>query len=94
MTITLNNDNDVIVYGLEKILSFCKVRQLLFAAHCVWWLAGLIGLESGLIVHINELWLNSDLNREELGNDHMSDDITSSDNEQDSVLKDCERVLQ
>jgi len=55
MTITSENDNDVIVYGLEKIISFRRERQNLFAAHCVWWIASLIGLDSGLVIYIDNL---------------------------------------
>jgi len=35
--------------------------------------------------------MNPDINEEELANDDMSDDITFSDNKQESVGKDCER---
>jgi len=62
MTITFENESDVIVYALEKIISYARKTQHIFAANCVWWLASIIGLESGLIVYIDTL-----KSREEIG---------------------------
>jgi hypothetical protein len=45
MTITFANDNDVIVYALEKIISYTRKSQQIFVAQCMWWLASIIGLE-------------------------------------------------
>jgi hypothetical protein len=55
MTITFENENDVIVYALEKVISFAKRTQQVFVARCVWWLASIIGLEQGLIIYIDNL---------------------------------------
>jgi hypothetical protein len=55
MTLTFENDNDVIVFALEKIISFARENQYLFVANCIWWIAGVIGLEAGLINHIDNL---------------------------------------
>jgi hypothetical protein len=55
MTITFENDSDIIVYALEKIISFARENQYLFVANCVWWIAGIIGLDSGLMVFIDNL---------------------------------------
>jgi len=55
MTITFENESDIIVYALEKIISYARGIQQIFVAQCVWWLASIIGLESGLIVHIDNL---------------------------------------
>jgi hypothetical protein len=55
MTITFENDSDVIVYALEKIVSFARENQYLFVANCVWWIAGIIGLDSGLTNFIDNL---------------------------------------
>jgi hypothetical protein len=55
MTITFENDNDVIVYALEKVISYAKRTQQIFVAKCVWWLASVIGLDAGLIRHIDIL---------------------------------------
>jgi hypothetical protein len=55
MTITFENDNDVIVYAFEKVIAYARRTQQIFVAHCVWWLASIIGLESGLINYIDNL---------------------------------------
>jgi hypothetical protein len=55
MPITFENNNDVIVYGLEKVISYARRTQQIFVAQCVWWLASIIGLEQGLIVHIENI---------------------------------------
>jgi hypothetical protein len=57
MTITFENDSDVIVYALEKIVSFARENQYLFVANCAWWIAGIIGLDSGLTIFIDRLEL-------------------------------------
>jgi hypothetical protein len=53
MTITFENDKDVIVHPLEKIISFVKANQYLFVVNCAWCIAGIIGLDSGLTNIIN-----------------------------------------
>jgi 3-mercaptopyruvate sulfurtransferase SseA len=55
MTIIFENDNDIIVYALEKVIAYARRTQQIFAAQCVWWLASVIGLEQRLIVHIDNL---------------------------------------
>jgi len=55
MTITFENDNDVIIYALEKILSFSKKHQYLFVAQCILWISTVIGLERGLTINIDNL---------------------------------------
>jgi hypothetical protein len=55
MTITFEKDADVIVYALEKIISFARENQYLFVANCTWWIAGKIGLDSGLTIYIDNL---------------------------------------
>jgi len=55
MTVTFENDNDVIVYALEKVIGYARRTQQIFVAQCVWWLASIIGLEQGLINHLDNL---------------------------------------
>jgi hypothetical protein len=55
MTITFENDSDVIVYALENIISFARDNRYFFVANCVWWIAGILGLESGLMIFIDNL---------------------------------------
>jgi len=60
MTITFGNDNDVIVYGLEKIISYARTKQHIILAQCVGWTALSIGLQEGLIPHIDNLRTHSE----------------------------------
>jgi hypothetical protein len=55
MTITFKNDNDVIVYALREITFFAMNHQYILAAQTVWWLASIIGLQWGLVTHIDNL---------------------------------------
>jgi hypothetical protein len=55
MTLTFKDNSDIIVYAIEKILSFAREQQYLFVANCVWWIAGIIGLDTGLATHIDTL---------------------------------------
>jgi hypothetical protein len=53
MTITFEKVNDVIVYALEKVISYAWRTQQLFVAYCVWWLASIVGLEQGIVSYID-----------------------------------------
>jgi len=55
MPITFENDSNVIVYALEKIISFARNIQHIFVGNCVWWIAGVIGLDDGLKINIDNL---------------------------------------
>jgi hypothetical protein len=55
MTITFENDSEVIVYGLKKIIAYARRTQQVFVAQCFWWLASIIGLESRLVNHIDTI---------------------------------------
>jgi len=61
MTITFENDNDVIVYTLERVISYARQYQYIFVAQSVWWLASISGLEQGLLIHIDNLKRRSDI---------------------------------
>jgi len=61
MTITFENDNDIIVYALETIIAYTRGTQHIFVANCVWWLASVTRLEQGLIVHIDNLHKQSEV---------------------------------
>jgi len=60
MTITFEDNNDVIEYALEKVISYARGTQQIFVAHCVWWLALIIGLEQGLVNYIDNLQRRED----------------------------------
>jgi uncharacterized HAD superfamily protein len=55
MTITFSNDHDVIIYSLEKIISYTRENLYIFMARCIWWIATAIRLQQGLIIHIDNL---------------------------------------
>jgi len=55
MTITFENDNDIVLYALERVISHASRTGQIFMAQWVWWLASVIGLEQGLILYINNL---------------------------------------
>jgi len=55
MTINFKNDDDVIVYVLEKIISYARDNQYIIVAQCVWWLASIIGIQERLVTHIDTL---------------------------------------
>jgi hypothetical protein len=76
MTVIFKNNSDVIVYALEKIVSFARENQYLFVANCVWWIAGIIGLDSGLTIHIDNLELRRQLGPREVST--VSRDIARS----------------
>jgi hypothetical protein len=99
MTITFENDNDVIVYALEKIISYARNNQQIFVAQCVWWLASIIGLEQGLANFIDNIQSRIDTTVIP-GNVPSADRIVSpiprdiqEDLRQDKVLKECEEYL-
>jgi hypothetical protein len=60
MTITFNDNQDVIVYALEKVISHARQHQNIFLVLCVWWISAILGLPEGLIIHIDNLktWEN------------------------------------
>jgi len=60
MTITFQNENDVIVYALEKIIRYARKHQYIFVAQSVWWIALVTGLTKGLITHIDNLRIRSE----------------------------------
>jgi hypothetical protein len=63
MTITFENDNDVLVYSLEKIISYARDNQYIFLAQSVWWISLVIGLQSELVSHIDHLRIRGDISK-------------------------------
>jgi len=55
MTLNFKNDSEVIIYAFEKIISFARQSQYFFVASCVWWIASVTGLDTGLRIHIDNL---------------------------------------
>jgi hypothetical protein len=65
MTITFANEDDVIVYALEKKISYARNNQYIFLAQSIWWISSIIGLQQGLIIHIGNLKIRSDIRESE-----------------------------
>jgi len=61
MTIAFENDNNVIVYVLEKIIDYARKNQYIFVAQSIWWIASIIGLDKGLVIHIDNLRTHSEV---------------------------------
>jgi hypothetical protein len=55
MAISIENDNYVIVYTLERIIAYVWKFQPIFVGECVWSLAFIIRLKSVSIQYINKL---------------------------------------
>jgi hypothetical protein len=55
MTITFERDKDVIAYALEKIIVYARDNQYIFLAQSVWWISSILGLQEGLVIHIDNL---------------------------------------
>lgn len=61
MTDTFENDNDVIMYALEKVISYARDNRYIFLAQSVWSIASVIGLMAGLVDYIDSLRKQSDI---------------------------------
>jgi hypothetical protein len=99
MTITFENDDDVIVYALEKVIAYARRTQQIFVAQCVWWLASIIGLEQGLVNYIDNIQSRTDVSiiPEKVPSEGKTVSPIPRDNQedqlQDKVLKECEEFL-
>jgi hypothetical protein len=99
MTITFENDSDVIIYALEKVISYARRTQQVFVAQCVWWLTSLIDLESGLISHIDTIQskINITVSPEQAPEVRRFVSPVPRDKQedqrQDTILKECEEYL-
>jgi hypothetical protein len=43
----------MLLYTLWRTLSFGRDSKYIFVRQCVWWLASIIGLQHGLVIHID-----------------------------------------
>jgi hypothetical protein len=100
MPITFENDEQVIVYALERIIFYARSTQQIFGAQCVWWLAKVIGLEEGLVNHIHKLHGRTVVeepirSRVKLPTAIVPESSPAETREehQDKVLKECEEYL-
>jgi hypothetical protein len=61
MAITCEDDKDIIIYALEKIISYARQHQYMFLAQSVWQISSIIGLQSGLVIHIDNFRVQNNL---------------------------------
>jgi len=61
MTVTFQNENNIIVYTLERIISYTKSNHYIFLAQSIWWISSIIGLQQELIIYIDNLKSRSDI---------------------------------
>jgi hypothetical protein len=99
MTITFENNNDVIVYALQRIISYARDTQQIFVAQCVWWLASIISLEKGLIDYIDNIKdrchipVNPEKDLSERNCVTPTPRDIQEDTRPDKILKECEEFL-
>jgi hypothetical protein len=99
MTITFENDNDVIVYALEKIIAYARRTQQIFVAQCIWWIASILGLEQGLVLFIDNIQsrVTVTIIPEEVPRVDKTISPIPRDNQedlrQDKILEECEEYL-
>jgi hypothetical protein len=74
LTLTFESENDVIVYALEKVISYARRTQQIFVAQCVWWLASIMGSEQGLVTHIDNLHGRTIMNKQPCEENNNSED--------------------
>jgi hypothetical protein len=66
MTIAFKSHKDVIIYALEKIISYARDNQYIFLAQSVWWISSIIALQEGLVIHIDNLKIRNDIGNLEI----------------------------
>jgi len=57
---TFVNENNIIVYALEKIIPFARNNLYIPVAQHAWWRPSIIGLQQGLVIHIDNLNLRTE----------------------------------
>jgi len=55
MTITFQNDGEVIVHALKRIISYAQNNQYIFMTQSVWWIPAIIDLQQRLVIYIDNL---------------------------------------
>ena len=90
MTVTFENDNDVIAYALEKIICYARDNHYIFVAQSVWWLASVIGLSEGLATHIDNLRIRFEASQLVLKENQLS----SGENLSTSISKGLDNITQ
>jgi hypothetical protein len=102
---TFENDNDVNVYAFETVISYARRTQQIFVAQCIWWLAGIVRLEQGLVNHIDNLHGSTVISKEQCSEEVRNPAVLeasifqdsqpeeSKKDQQDIVLQECKEFL-
>jgi len=61
MSISLNNEADVLLWSFEMLIETCQAKQYVFAAQCVWWISAIIGLQPAQVYFTGIQWFPSEL---------------------------------
>jgi hypothetical protein len=61
MTINFENDKDIIIHALEKIISYARSNQYIFLSQSVWWISSIIGLQQGLVIHVDNIKIRENI---------------------------------
>jgi len=72
MPIIFENDNDIIVYTHKKIIPYARYNQYIFLAQSIWWISSIIGLQQGLVIHIDNLKKRSEVPAQGTGRSTVS----------------------
>jgi len=89
MTINFKNDNNVVAYAHEKIISSTTDNRFIFQPQTVWWISSIIGLDKGLVIYIDNLNVQDDIGNPELRADSpIHHDLS---NEVENILSDSDR---
>lgn len=96
MMITFKNDNDVIVYAPEKIISFATDNEYIFTPQCIWWLGAITGLQQGRIHHIDNQRICAEVNQAVFATarDISRDSLDSITAQRDWILESPEGFIQ
>jgi len=92
MTVIFENDSDIIVYALEKVITFARDNHYIFLAQSIWWISSIIGLQSKLMTYINNHQLypkEEEVWREDTAS--ISNDFES--RWEETILTECEEYL-
>jgi len=95
MTIPFKNENYIIIYALETIISFARKHQYIFLPQSIRWISSIIRLQPELITYINNL--QSCCKKEQIQCEvtvtPKDEAMESKKDRQDTIMKECEEFL-
>jgi len=63
MTITFEDDKDIIVYALETIISYDTKNLFIFLAQSIWWLSLIMGVQQRLVFYLDNLKVQGNIGK-------------------------------